>query len=115
MDDASLGLIKQAQKFSKVPERYIASSLYNMDFEKYAEACHVFGRTVERPGEIEDALEEAVDSGKPAIVDIRIDPDELSPFYIERFKSTVQKHPYLLTKRMPIPDWPREYDVPIRG
>jgi len=115
LDDASLGLIKQAQKFAKVPERYIASSLYNMDFEKYAEACHVFSRTVERPGEIEDALKEAVDSDKPAIVDIKIDPDELSPFYMERFKSTVQRYPHLLTKRMPVPEWPQEYDVPIRG
>jgi len=115
LDDSSLGLIKQGQKIAKKPERYIASSLYNMNFEKFAKACHVFGKTVEKPSEIKDALKAAVDSDLPAIIDIKIDPNELAPYYVERYKPTIEQYPYLLTKKMPVPKWPQPYDVPMKG
>jgi thiamine pyrophosphate-dependent acetolactate synthase large subunit-like protein len=78
-------------------ERYASTGpeLYDMDFVKFAEACHVYGQRVEKPGEIRDALKNAFDSGRPAIIDVNIDPDEIHPGTIQRFRSIVDKHPDL--------------------
>ena len=50
--------------------------LYNPDFAKYAEACGGVGFTVERPEEIRPALERAIESGRPAIVEVIVDHNE---------------------------------------
>jgi acetolactate synthase I/II/III large subunit len=75
-DDSSLGNVRmwQALFFNK---RYSATDLnHNPDFIKIAEAYGAYGRKVERPGEVGEALQEALQSGKPAIIDISIDKDE---------------------------------------
>jgi pyruvate dehydrogenase (quinone)/pyruvate oxidase len=50
--------------------------LYNPNFAKFAEACGGLGFTVERPEEIRPALERALASGKPALVEVIVDPNE---------------------------------------
>lgn len=50
-----------------------------LDYAKIAEAFGCYGVRVERPGEIRDALREAFDSGKPAIVDVVSDKSERAP------------------------------------
>lgn len=103
-NDGIFGVIKQAQKYGwglYPPERYIGVDLYNMDFMKFAEACHVFGQRAERPTEIKDALKEAFSSGTPAILDILTDPEEMPSGSFVRYKPIVQKYPELKTKRMP--------------
>jgi acetolactate synthase-1/2/3 large subunit len=75
-DDASLGNVRmwQALFFEK---RYSQTDLNNNpDFVKLAEAYGAYGKRVEKPGEIKETIEEALASGKPAIVDIPIDRDE---------------------------------------
>ena len=47
-----------------------------VDFAKVATAFGGFGIRVERPGDIFGAIEEAFDSGKPAIVDVVVDRKE---------------------------------------
>jgi thiamine pyrophosphate-dependent acetolactate synthase large subunit-like protein len=88
------------------PERYIVTQSYVMDFVKFAQACHAFGQTVERASEIKDALKSAFDSGKPSILDIRIDPDEVPAGALKRFEPTVKQHPELKEKRIPPPKFP---------
>jgi acetolactate synthase-1/2/3 large subunit len=46
------------------------------DFVKLAEAYGAWGDRIERPGEIKEKLKLAIESGKPAVLDIIIDPDE---------------------------------------
>lgn len=109
LNDMNLGMIIQGQKFGYgmwEPERYIVTQSYVMDFIKFAEACHVYGQLVERPTEIKDALKLAFDSGKPSIIDIRIDPDEVPPGALTRFESLVKKHPELKEKKMPTSAFP---------
>lgn len=75
-DDSSLGNVRMWQKLF-YGGRYSATDLTkNPDFEKIAEAYGCFGRRIERPGEIADALSEAISSKKPAILDIVVDKDE---------------------------------------
>ncbi|MDQ3816695.1 MAG: thiamine pyrophosphate-binding protein [Acidobacteriota bacterium] len=71
----ALGQIKWEQiVFLGNPE--YGCDLYNPSFAKYAEACGGFGLTVERPEEIRAALESAMQSGKPSIVEVVVDPNE---------------------------------------
>ena len=52
----------------------------NTDFAKVAESIGCFGIRVERPGEIQSALEQAFESGRPAVVDVVTDQmDSLAP------------------------------------
>jgi acetolactate synthase-1/2/3 large subunit len=104
LNDMNLGMIMQGQKYgygSWEPERYIVTQSYVMDFVKFAEACHAYGQLVERPAEINDALRSAFDSGKPSIIDIRIDPDEVPVGALRRFEPVVKRYPELGQKRMP--------------
>ncbi|MBD0325425.1 MAG: pyruvate oxidase [Pyrinomonadaceae bacterium] len=71
----TLGQIKWEQiVFLGNPE--YGCELHNPDFAKYAEACGGLGFTVERPEEIRPALESALSSGKPSIVEVVVDPFE---------------------------------------
>ena len=53
--------------------------LLDIDFAKVAEAIGCFGIRVDQPGEIQGALEQALASGKPAIVDVVTDIDGIAP------------------------------------
>lgn len=70
-----LGQIKWEQiVFLGNPEYGV--DLYNPNFAKFAEACGGVGFTVERPKDIRPALERAMRTGKPAIVEVLVDPNE---------------------------------------
>ena len=71
----TLGQIKWEQiVFLGNPE--YGCELHNPNFAKYAEACGGIGFTVERPEEIRPALERALQSGRPAVVEVVVDPFE---------------------------------------
>ncbi|MCA1606394.1 MAG: pyruvate oxidase, partial [Acidobacteria bacterium] len=71
----TLGQIKWEQiVFLGNPE--YGCELHNPDFARYAEACGGVGFTVETPDEIRPALERAIAAGKPAIVEVMVDPFE---------------------------------------
>ena len=58
-------------------ERYIGANLTNPRFDRLAELCGARGYYVERPGEIFDAVEDALKAGVPSVIEIPVDPDEL--------------------------------------
>ncbi|PKB79709.1 MAG: acetolactate synthase [SAR202 cluster bacterium Io17-Chloro-G9] len=49
------------------------------DLAKVAESMGCFGIRVDQPGDIQSALEQAMTSGKPAVVDVRTDIDVMAP------------------------------------
>ena len=70
-----LGQIKWEQiVFLGNPEYGV--DLHNPNFAKFAELCGGVGWTVERPEEIRPALEAALASRKPALVEVVVDPYE---------------------------------------
>lgn len=76
LEDHSLGNVRmwQALFYNK---RYSATDLENNpNFEKIAEAYGAWGKRIEKPGEISEAIQQALRSGRPAIVDIETDRDE---------------------------------------
>ncbi|MFL5038998.1 MAG: thiamine pyrophosphate-dependent enzyme, partial [Xanthobacteraceae bacterium] len=61
------------------PGRVIATELKNPDFAAYARAFGGFGITVEKTDDFAVAYAAAVESGKPAIVHLRVDPEAVTP------------------------------------
>jgi pyruvate dehydrogenase (quinone)/pyruvate oxidase len=71
----TLGQIKWEQiVFLGNPE--YGCELHNPNFAKFAEACGGCGFTVERPEDLRPALEQAIATGKPALVEVVVDPNE---------------------------------------
>ncbi|HYN95132.1 MAG TPA: thiamine pyrophosphate-dependent enzyme [Pilimelia sp.] len=75
LNNGKLGAIKYEQQVMGWPE--YGSHLWNCDFAGYAEACGVTGVRVDRPERVGPVLTEAVRSGRPYLLDVLCDPDEL--------------------------------------
>jgi acetolactate synthase I/II/III large subunit len=61
------------------PGRNTGTELYNPDFMKLAEAYGAHGERVARTQDFAPAFERAVASGKPALIELRIDPEAITP------------------------------------
>ena len=59
------------------PHRVSGTSLTNPDFQKFIEAFGGHGEVVVTTEEFVPAFERAVASGKPALIELRVDPDQL--------------------------------------
>jgi acetolactate synthase-1/2/3 large subunit/sulfoacetaldehyde acetyltransferase len=67
-------------------ERYIGANISSPPFDKVAELYGAAGFRVERIGEVGEAVQAALDCGKPAVVDIAVDPAALYSFRRDSFK-----------------------------
>jgi pyruvate oxidase len=76
-NNSKLALIKYEEEVAGVPEFGIHFT--NPDFVKFAEACGAFGVRVEDPRDAEEAVRAAIASGKPALIDALVEPNEV-PF-----------------------------------
>jgi acetolactate synthase I/II/III large subunit len=72
------GTIRMHQE-REYPGRVFGTNLTNPDFAAYARAFGAHGETVERTEDFEPAFERAYASGKPALIELRIDPDAITP------------------------------------
>lgn len=61
------------------PERVSGTYLSNPDFAAFARSCGGFGASVETTEQFAGAFAEAEASGKPAIIEVRHDPNALTP------------------------------------
>lgn len=68
------GMIKTEQEF-RYKKRYIDVDFPDFDFGRVAEAFGCYGEVVTDPNEITPALNRAKDSGRPAVLDIKIKYD----------------------------------------
>ncbi|MGB9978197.1 thiamine pyrophosphate-dependent enzyme [Methanobacterium sp.] len=71
-NNRELGMIRQEQLMEGYDNWQTA--LYNFDFAEYARICGGVGINVDKPEQLEAAVEEALSSDKPVIVDINTDP-----------------------------------------
>ena len=72
------GTIRMHQE-REFPERTVATALKNPDFAAFARAFGGHGETVKSTEEFAPALERALASGKPAVIEVTIDPEALTP------------------------------------
>ncbi|MFH1150188.1 MAG: thiamine pyrophosphate-binding protein [Actinomycetota bacterium] len=71
-NDRSFGMIKGAQDFA-FEKRYCGVDFTDVRLDRIAEAMGCFGIRVEEPADIKPALDKAVASGKPAVLDVVLD------------------------------------------
>ncbi|WP_207478154.1 thiamine pyrophosphate-binding protein [Arenibaculum pallidiluteum] len=71
------GTIRMHQE-RRYPGRVSATALSNPDFVRLAESYGAFGVAVSRTEEFAPAFEAAVASGRPALIELRMDPDVIT-------------------------------------
>jgi len=69
--------IDKEQRNAGYPE--FGTSFKNPDFAEYARSCGGAGFRVKKPFELDGALKSAMESDKPAIVDVLVDPKKVEP------------------------------------
>jgi acetolactate synthase I/II/III large subunit len=72
------GTIRMHQE-RQFPGRVYGTDLVNPDFVTYARAFGAHGALVERTESFAPAFEEALESGRPAVLELRVDPEAISP------------------------------------
>jgi acetolactate synthase-1/2/3 large subunit len=70
-NNSAWGMIKTAQQYL-YRKRYIDTALSDFNYGKAAEGFGCYGEQVTDPNEIKPALERAKNSGKPAVIDVKI-------------------------------------------
>ena len=78
VNNGMYGKIRMHQE-REYPGRVSGTELANPDFAAYARAFGGHGETVERSADFVPAFQRAVASGKPAILELRIDPEAITP------------------------------------
>jgi acetolactate synthase-1/2/3 large subunit len=78
VDNGMYGTIRMHQERHH-PGRVIATTLRNPDFAAYAKAFGGFGATVEKTTDFAAAFKAAQQSGKPAIIHVKVDPEAIAP------------------------------------
>lgn len=73
-NDQSWGMIERGQRRAFGEDRLVAASLGDRPYDRMVEALGGYGERVEDPDQIRPALERARDSGKPACLNVMIDP-----------------------------------------
>ena len=85
MNNKSWGAEKAYQKdfFGK---RYIGADISSPPFDKVAELYGAKGFKVERISEINEVVKAALETNKPSVIDVAVDPKALYSFRRDSFK-----------------------------
>ena len=67
-------------------KRYVGADILSAPYDEFAKLCGGFGARANGPGETADAVNEALKSGKPAVVQVKVDPDAILSFRVDSFK-----------------------------
>jgi len=78
VNNGMYGTIRMHQE-REYPGRVSGTELANPDFAAYARAFGGHGETVARTADFAPAFQRALASGKPAIVELKIDPEAITP------------------------------------
>ena len=78
VNNGMYGTIRAHQE-REYPGRESGTGLVNPDFAALARAYGAHGATVEKTAEFAAAFEAAAKSGKPALIEIKLDPEAISP------------------------------------
>jgi len=78
VNNGMLGTIRMHQE-RQFPGRAIGTDLVNPDFVAYARAFGAHGALVERTEDFPAAFEEALAARRPALLELRVDPEAITP------------------------------------
>jgi len=77
-DNGLFGTIRMHQE-REYPGRIVATAIRNPDFAAYAMAFGGYGALVERTADFSSAFAQAVATGKPSIIHLKVDPEAITP------------------------------------
>jgi acetolactate synthase-1/2/3 large subunit len=78
INNGMYGTIRMHQE-RQFPGRVVGTDLVNPDFAAYARAFGAHGAVVERTSDFPAALDAALEAGRPALVELRVDPEAITP------------------------------------
>jgi acetolactate synthase-1/2/3 large subunit len=78
VNNGMYGTIRMHQERA-YPGRVVGTGLRNPDFADYARAFGAHGAVVERTEDFPEAFERALASGLPAVLELRVDPEAITP------------------------------------
>jgi acetolactate synthase I/II/III large subunit len=78
VNNGMYGTIRMHQE-RQFPGQVYGTDLVNPDFVAYARAFGAHGALVERTESFEPAFERALESGRPAVLELRVDPEAITP------------------------------------
>jgi acetolactate synthase-1/2/3 large subunit len=78
VNNGMYGTIRMHQE-RHFPGRVVGTDLRNPDFAAYARAFGAHGAVVERTEDFAEAFEAALSAGAPALLELRVDPEALTP------------------------------------
>ncbi|QJR15997.1 thiamine pyrophosphate-binding protein [Usitatibacter palustris] len=78
INNGMYGTIRMHQE-KHYPGRVVGTDLVNPHFAAFARAFGAVGEIVEETAQFAPALERAIASGKPAVIELRIDPQAITP------------------------------------
>ncbi len=84
MNNFAYGNIKLRQQ-TKFGNRLIGSELTNPDFGEIARLFGAHGETVTDPDALRPAFQRAFDAGRPAVVDVHVNPEEMAQATIDNW------------------------------
>jgi acetolactate synthase-1/2/3 large subunit len=87
-NNSLLGLVHELQRFD-LGENTVSTTFKEIDCAKIAEGLGAKGYNIQKPGELKKVLPKALNSGKPTVIDVKIDPTEIPP--IEGFVHGIEK------------------------
>lgn len=101
LNNYTIGVIRDLQRFymdgREVGTSFMKQStgeLWNPDFAKMAEAMGAGGYSIDQPGDFESAFEDALNSGRPAVLDVKVNRDTAVPLIgTWQFPPIVQAEP----------------------
>ena len=92
MNNGMYGTIRMHQE-REYPARVHGTDLANPDFAALARAYGAFGEKVETTADFAPAFERAVASGKPALLELRLDPEAITPrMGLSQIRESAQKN-----------------------
>ena len=84
MNNGALGMIHLSLERNYGSKGLKSSDFLDVDYGKVARSFGAYGERVTRPSELRGTITSALDSGKPAVIDVVVDLHELSPMSFYR-------------------------------
>src|SRR5256885_2503213 len=78
VDNGMYGTIRMHQE-RQFPGRVVGTDLLSPDFVALAQSYGAYGERVERSADFGDAFERALTADRPAVVELRVDPEAITP------------------------------------
>jgi len=78
VNNGMYGTIRMHQE-RQYPGRVVGTELVNPDFAAYAGAFGAHGEVVERTDDFAPAFERALEARRPALLELRVDPEAITP------------------------------------